>query len=185
MVEPSTQSPGQAERGEVAPALDEMPYGIYIVGSVRGREPNGMIADWVMQVAFRPHRVAVSFENDSYTLASIRLSGIFTLNLLARANGNGMAVAQHFVQPHLAEKVHGRSRELASATYQKLDAVEYTRTASGLPLLDGALMWLECVAEQFIDVGDHVVVIARTQDGGVPLSDEPLTSADVPWPYSG
>lgn len=185
MVEPSSQRHGQTERGEVESALDQMPYGIYIIGTVRDGEPNGMIADWVMQVAFRPHRVAVSFENDSYTLASIRLNGIFILNLLARANGAGMAVAQHFVQPHLAGKVRGRRRELASSSYQKLDAVDFTTTANGLPLLEAALMWIECTAEQFVDTGDHTLVIARTVDGGVPVSDEPLTSSDIPWPYSG
>ena len=185
MAEASSQIQAPSERGDVGPALDQMPYGIYIVGTVRGGEPNGMIADWVMQVAFRPHRVAVSFENDSYSLASIRLNRAFTLNLLARANGAGMPVAHEFVQPHLAAKVRGRSRELASSTYRKLDAVEYSTTAAGLPLLAGALMWLECAAEEFIDVGDHTLVIGRTLDGGVVLSDEPLTSADVPWPYSG
>ena len=33
-------------------AMHELPYGIYIIGSVRDGEPNGMIADWVMQVSF-------------------------------------------------------------------------------------------------------------------------------------
>jgi flavin reductase (DIM6/NTAB) family NADH-FMN oxidoreductase RutF len=185
MVEASPNEQVQSEGGEVEAALGQMPYGIYIVGTVRDGEPNGMIADWVMQVAFRPHRVAVSFENDSYSLASIRLNRTFTVNLLAKANGAGMAVARHFVQPHLAAKVRGRSRELASSTYQKLDAVDYSTTPTGLPLLAGTLMWLECVAEDFVDVGDHTIVIGHTVDGAVPVGDEPLTSADVPWPYSG
>ena len=185
MVESTSQSQLQVERGEIAEALDQMPYGIYIVGSVRDGEQNGMIADWVMQVAFRPHRLIVSFENDSYSLASIRLNKLFTVNLLARANGIGMAVARHFVQPHLAEKVRGRSPELAQSTYGKLAAVDYVTTKTGLPILEAALMWMECRAEQFVDVGDHTLVIGAPIDGHVPISDEPLTSADVPWPYSG
>ncbi len=175
----------QAERGDVADALHEMPYGVYIVGSVRGGEPNGMIADWVMQVSFHPHRVAVSFENDSYSLESIRENRIFTLNLLARAHGAGMALAQHFVQPHRAVKVAGRSRPLSPSTYEKLDAVDYTTTKEGCPLLEGALMWLDCAAEQFVDLGDHTLVIARPVDGHVIGSGDALTSADIPWPYSG
>ena len=187
---PNTYSgagPGEAqsERGDVGAALCEMPYGIYIVGSVRDGEPNGMIADWVMQVAFRPHRVAVSFENDSYSLESIRGNRVFTVNLLAHAHGAGMALAQQFVQPHRAAKVSGRSWPLSPATYEKLGAVDYTTTKSGCPLLDGALMWLDCTAEQFIDVGDHTLVIGHAVDGKVAASGAPLTSADIPWTYSG
>jgi ferric-chelate reductase [NAD(P)H] len=185
-----TLSPGgteetRTEHGDVGAALDEMPYGVYIIGTVREGDANGMIADWVMQVAFRPPCVLVSFENDSYSLASIRQNSAFTVNLLARAKGAGMALAQHFVQPHLAEKVIGRSPELARSTYQKLEAVDYVATTGGLPVLNGALMWLECVAQQFIDAGDHTLVIGRALDGKVLASDEPLTSADIPWPYSG
>lgn len=180
-----TGSDVQPERGDVSNALHEMPYGVYIVGSVRDGKPNGMIADWVMQVAFNPHRVAVAFENDSYSLESIRENRIFTLNLLARARGAGMALAQQFVQPHRAAKVAGRTRPLSPPTYEKLNAVEYTTTKDGCPLLEGALMWLDCAAEQFVDLGDHTLVIGRPVDGHVIGSGDALTSADIPWPYSG
>ena len=181
----ATSGAMRAEHGDIAPAVEEMPYGVYIVGSSRGGKPNGMIADWVMQVSFRPHRVAVSFENDSYTLASIRENHAFTVNLLAHASGAGMGLAQHFIQPHLASKVRGRGRPLVSSTYEKLDAVDHALTARGCPILDGALMWLDCTAEQFIDVTDHTLVIGHVLDAKVVTSDRPLTSLDIPWPYSG
>jgi flavin reductase (DIM6/NTAB) family NADH-FMN oxidoreductase RutF len=179
------QSAYRAEHGDIAAAVEEMPYGVYIVGSTRNGEPNGMIADWVMQVAFRPHRIAVSFENDSHSLASIRANNAFTVNLLARANGAGMMLAQHFVQPHKASKVKGRGEPLTSSTYKKLDAVDYTLTERGCPILADALMWLDCTAEQFIDVGDHTLVTGHVVNAKVVNSDEPLTSSDIPWPYSG
>ena len=175
----------QSERGDVASALHQMPYGIYIVGSVRDGEPNGMIADWVMQVAFSPHYVVISFENDSYSLESIRGNRAFTVNLLAHRDGDEISLAQHFVQPHRAAKVKGRIQPLAGSTYQKLEGVDYTTTTRGCPLLDGALMWLDCTAEQFIQVGDHTLVIGRAIDGTVIASGVPLTSADIPWTYSG
>ena len=162
-----------------------MPYGVYIVGSTRAGEPNGMIADWVMQVAFRPHRFAVSFENDSYSLASIRANKIFTINLLAHASGAGMTLAQHFVQPHRASKVRGRGQPLVPSTYEKLEGVDHTLAAGGCPILAEALMWLNCTAEQFIDVGDHTLVVGHAFDGKVVANDRPLTSLDIPWPYSG
>ena len=174
-----------AEHGDIAAAVEEMPYGVYIVGSTRDGEPNGMIADWIMQVAFRPHRVAVSFENDSHSLASIRANKAFTVNLLAHANGAGMTLAQHFVQPHRASKVKGRGQPLASSVYEKLAGVDFTLTDRGCPIIPGALMWLDCAAEQFIDVGDHTLVVGHVLDGNVVTGDRPLTSLDIPWPYSG
>jgi flavin reductase (DIM6/NTAB) family NADH-FMN oxidoreductase RutF len=181
MTTSDTSSALRAEHGHIAEAFDEMPYGVYIVGSTRDGEPNGMIADWVMQVAFRPHRVAVSFENDSFSLASIRENGAFTVNLLAYASGAGMTLAQHFVQPHRASKVKGRGQPLVSSTYEKLDAVDHSLTDRGCPVLEGALMWLD----QFIDVGDHTLVVGHVLDGKLVSTDRPLTSLDIPWPYSG
>jgi flavin reductase (DIM6/NTAB) family NADH-FMN oxidoreductase RutF len=178
----STRAAESAEHGEIANALQEMPYGMYVIGSVRDGEPNGMLAHWVTQIAFRPHMIAVSFQDNSYSLANIRLNKELSVNLLARASGTGMWVAQHFVQPHLASKIRGAQ---STVVYQKLEGVDYTTTKSGLPLLSDSLMWLECRAEQFVDVGGHTLVIAHAIDGKVLASDSPLTSDDVPWPYSG
>lgn len=175
----------RAESGDISGALDEMPSGVYIVGSSRSGEPNGMIAHWVMQVAFRPHLVAVAFENDSYSLESIKGNNAFTVNLLAHASGAGMALAQHFVQPHRASKVKGRGKPLVLSTYEKLDAVDYAVTDRGCPILDGALMWLDCTAEQFIDASDHTMVLGHVIDGACRPGDRALTSLDIPWPYSG
>jgi len=73
MLEPTTRVDGD----EPSRALGEMPYGLYIVGSKSDEGPNGMMADWVMQVAFAPRLVAVSIENDAHTLANINRSGVF------------------------------------------------------------------------------------------------------------
>jgi flavin reductase (DIM6/NTAB) family NADH-FMN oxidoreductase RutF len=174
-----------SEHGDIGRAVEEMPYGIYIIGSTRAGEPNGMIADWVTQVAFKPHRVAVSFESDAYTLENVRESQTFTVNLLAHGRGAGMALAQNFVQPHRASKVKGRTREMAAQTFEKLEEAGFRLTTTNCPILDDALMWLDCRAEQFVEVGDHTVVIAHVVDGGVQQSDRPLTSLDIPWSYSG
>jgi len=68
----------------IAEALEQMPYGLYIIGSRGEDNINGMMADWVMQVSFSPRLVAVSFENNSHTLANVRERPHFTVNLLAQ-----------------------------------------------------------------------------------------------------
>jgi flavin reductase (DIM6/NTAB) family NADH-FMN oxidoreductase RutF len=170
---------------ELAAVMEKMPYGLYIVGSYSlDGEPNGMMADWVMQVSFRPRLLAVSFENDAHTLANIRATSTFTVNLLGQDH-DGMQVAKHFAQPYLDEKVMGRIRPATVGVHHKLDGVAYSRSATGCPVLDHAIAWEECQAEQYIPVGDHTLVIARAIDGRVLRDAEPLTSEYTGWPYSG
>ena len=42
------------EQDDIKAVMDEMPYGLYIIGSRMGNEVNAMMADWVMQVSFVP-----------------------------------------------------------------------------------------------------------------------------------
>ena len=167
-------------------AMHELPYGIYIIGSSRDGQANAMIADWVMQVSFNPRLLAVAFERDSSSLQRVRDHGYFTVNLLMEED-NGMALARQFVQPADASKVRGRSDAAASQHYDKLADVEYrvSERAPGCPVLEDALAYLECQAEQFVDVGDHVMVIGRVLFGEVQHSGDPLTSTFTGWTYSG
>ncbi len=163
-------------------AMHELPYGIYIIGSVRDGEPNGMIADWVMQVSFRPRLLAVAFERSSYSLASIRGCRAFTVNLLAE---DGMTLAARFLQPRQGAKIRGRSEQAQAVVHRKLDGVEYTVDGRGCPLLADALAVYECEAEQFVDAGDHELVVGRVLDARLLRSADPLTSVYTGWSYSG
>jgi flavin reductase (DIM6/NTAB) family NADH-FMN oxidoreductase RutF len=176
----------KTEEDFIKEAMHEFPYGIYVIGSTRDGKPNAMIADWVMQVSFSPRLVAVAFERDSSSLQRIRDHGYLTVNLLNQ-EGNGMALAAQFVQPANAAKVKGRSEAAAAQQYDKLAGVEYRLSdrASGCPILEDALAAAECRAEQFIEAGDHVLVLARVLYAEVLNSGEPLTSTYTGWSYSG
>ncbi|MDZ4278914.1 MAG: flavin reductase family protein [Dehalococcoidia bacterium] len=171
-----------AEKG-IGPVMDEMPYGLYIIGSVVDGEVNGMMADWVMQVSFSPRLLAVAFENDAHTLENIRANGVFTLNLLSQDH-DSMELAAKFAQPYYDAKIKGRSRA-APDVHRKLEGIAHTKTASGCPVLEASMAWLECEAERFVDTGDHTVVIASIRDGALLREAEALTSSYTGWPYSG
>ena len=177
---------GRTEDDDIREALQEFPYGIYIIGTTRDGRPNAMIADWVMQVSFEPRLIAVGFERDSSSLARIRENGAFTVNLLNR-EGNGMALARGFVQPADASKVRGRSNQAAAQQHDKLAGVAHrlSERAPGCPILDDALAYAECAAEQFVDAGDHVLVLGRVLYAEVLNSGEPLTSTFTGWSYGG
>lgn len=184
MAELPAHVPARRVVDPIAEAMHQMPYGVYAIGSVDDLEANVMVADWVMQVSFDPRLIAVVLEADSSTLRRIRASGAFSVNLLT-ADPDSLRMAMQFVQPADASKVEGRPEAAARQHHQKLDGVEYTRSARGLPLLADALMWLECALESESPAGDHVLVLGRVLDGRVLQSAEPMTTAYTGWTYSG
>jgi flavin reductase (DIM6/NTAB) family NADH-FMN oxidoreductase RutF len=168
----------------IAKVMDEMPYGLYIIGSTLNGEVNGMMADWVTQVSFHPRLVAAAFENDARTLENVRANKMFTVNFLPQDH-EGMELAGKFAQPYYDAKVKGRTRTPLEEVHHKLQSIPYETTSTGCPVLKGAMAWLECEAEQFVPTGDHTVVIGRVLGGELVRSAPPLTSSYTGWNYSG
>ena len=168
----------------VAEALQTFPYGLYIVGS-RGENGtlNAMMADWLMQVSFKPRLVCCSVENDATTLRFIRATGFCSVNTLPLDTPE---LAHRFAQPRDASKIKGRSQEQAARVYDKLAGISYTLGEhTGCPLLDGALAWLECEVEQLVPAGDHTLVVGRVLAGAVLRDGDALTQKDLGWQYGG
>jgi flavin reductase (DIM6/NTAB) family NADH-FMN oxidoreductase RutF len=182
---PLPDLPGKPKRLEpIERALLAMSYGVHVIGSRNAAgELNAMLADWVMQVSFQPRLVAVSIENDARTLRYIRETGIFSVNLLHERDG--AEIARQVVMPAEGSKIRGRSAQ-ASGVRDKLAGIDYSLSAEdGVPLLNDALGWYLCDAEQFVPAGDHTVVIARVTDGDVIRSGEMLTERELGWEYAG
>ena len=172
------------QSGHINRVMDEMPYGLYIIGSAMEGEVNGMMADWVMQVSFNPRLVAVAFENDARTLENIRANEVFTINFLSQDH-HGMEIAAKFAQPYYDAKVKGRTRAAIDEVHHKLEGIAHIRAENGSPVLEAAMAWLSCEAEQFISAGDHTVVIARVVDGQLVREGQPISSSYTGWNYSG
>lgn len=179
-----TQKEGSAStKDEVARALGEMPYGMYIVGSRTGDDVNGMMADWVMQVSLQPRLVAVPLEKDTRTLANVRATEGFTVNLLA---DDSEALASRFAQPYYGSKIRGRGVPAAAEIHHKLEGIDYLLgEETGCPILDGTLAWFECRVEELVPIGDHVLVVGRVVNAAVEREADPLTSQITGWVYSG
>lgn len=163
--------------------MGTMPYGLYIVGSRKDEDLDGMMADWVMQVSFEPRQIAVSFENDAQTLANIRETGGFAVSLLSEDEPS-MALAAKFAQPYLDAKIGGRAGTL-TRVHHKIDVVPHFVTSNGYPVVAEAIAWLECRATEYVPVGDHTLVIGQVRDGAILRDGNPLTSTFTGWNYSG
>ncbi len=174
----------QTAEHELEEVMDQMPYGLYIVGSRSDGDVNGMMADWVMQVSFNPRLIALALENDAHTLENVRAHGHFTVNLLSQDN-DSVHLAAKFAQPYCGSKIKGRDSDAARQVHRKLEGIPHWKTESGCPVLEQAMAWLECEAKGFMEVGDHDLVIGRVIDGGMLKDAEPLTSRYTGWTYSG
>ncbi len=177
--------PGEPlELEPIAKALLAMCYGVHVIGSASAAgERNLMIADWVMQVSFSPRLVAASIENDARTLRFVRETGAFTVNLLHERDGH--EIARKVVMPAEGRKIRGRSEEAAEAVHDKLQGLAHWLTPGGAPVLAEALGWYACAVEQFVETGDHTLVVGRVTDGDVQRSGEILTEKELGWEYAG
>lgn len=166
------------ERERVMLAMD---YPVYVVGSVDGEgSMNAMLACWVTQISFRPRLVAVSLENDARTLAYIRQTAVFSVNLLPESDGAG--IARKVVMPAEGRKVAGRKHE---TIHHKLDHVAYAVHDTGVPVLLDGMGWYACALRDLVPVGDHTLAIGEVTDAGILRDESMLLERDLGWGYAG
>ncbi len=188
MTHPGSQFPNipgkPLELEGAAKAMLALSYGVHVIGSHDGNgELNAMLADWVMQVSFTPRLAAVALENDSRTLRNVKATGVCTVNLLHEKDG--AEIARKVVMPADNSKIKGRTGQNATGVVEKLAGLSYVVSEEGCPLLNDALGWFSCVAEQFLETGDHTIVIGRVTDGDVIRSGEMLIERELGWEYGG
>ena len=82
-------------------ALNQIFYGLYVIGSKAGEELNGMTANWVTQVAFDPPLVAISVENDAHTRKLIDDGQVFSVNIV-EDNDEGKLLSNVMSSPNAA-----------------------------------------------------------------------------------
>lgn len=141
-------------------ALRQISYGLYVLTTSHKTDLNAITCNWVTQISFKPLLILVAVENDSYSHQLLQESGVFALNLLDKD------------QSHLARRMAVPHRH----NPHKLAAVSYHLGQTGVPLLDDALAWLECMVRQTLKVdGDHTLFVGEVVDGGVIRRAEPLT----------
>lgn len=136
--------------------MASFPSGVAIVTTVADDGvPRGLTTTAVCSVSADPPTVLVCVDLGSRTLTALRQSGGFTVNFI----GEGRSAL---------------CRLFASKEEDKFAHVAWRSTASGLPILhEDALAWAECRTDQEHVVGDHVLLIARVDDGGVRQDLEP------------
>lgn len=129
--------------------------GVTVVTSMSNGEPVGMTCQSFSSVSLDPPLVLFCPAKSSRAWPQMQRAGYFCVNLLSHDQldlSNGFA---------------------AKGT-DKFAGVSWRPSATGAPLLDGVLGWVDCTVYAVHEAGDHYVVIGRVMDLGVEDAPHPL-----------
>lgn len=128
--------------------------GVAVVASTGDDGPRGFTANAFTSLSLEPPLVLVCVDRTANTLAGIRSTGRFTVNVLGSA---GERLARHF----------------ATDADDKFEGVAWTTAVTGAPVLEDAQAWVDCRVMSEVPGGDHVIfigeVVAGDADEGEPL----------------
>lgn len=153
-------------------SLNQIGYGLYVIGSKAGDDLNGMTANWVSQTSFDPPLVVIAVENDAHTRKLIDAGKVFSVNIIEDSE-EGRSIIEHYVKPQKPYR-------------NKLGDQDFTTGVTGAPLLAAALSWFECEVIQTVETGDHQLYIGQVVGAGVQKSDgATLSLKAMGWDYGG
>ncbi len=110
--------------------------------------PRGFTASAFCSLSLDPTLCLVSVDRGTESLPAIQASQAFVVNILA-------------------DDQEAVSRRFASKSAEKFAGLAYRAGgATGVPIIEGALAWIECRVKDLIEGGDHVILVGDIQDGG-------------------
>lgn len=130
--------------------------GITVIAAMDGDEPVGFTAQSFTSVSLDPPLVSVCPAKTSSSWPRIRAAGRFCANILS---DDQEAVSRAFATRD-GEKFKGLGWKASAAT--------------GSPVLDGVLGWVDCELEVEHEAGDHLISVARVVDLGIAEEGRPL-----------
>lgn len=126
-------------------AMGNFATGVTVVSVREGKEAHGMTANAVSSVSLTPPLVLICVDHRANSLQLIRQEGYFGINILTN-------------------KQKDISRKFAN---QKLDGepeVSFSFPEVGAPLLNNALVNLNCKVVNAVEAGDHTVFFGEVMD---------------------
>ncbi len=111
-----------------------------------------MVASWVSQGSFSPPGITISVAKDRAVEALLHSGDCFALNVLAEGRQNG--ALKQFLQSF-------------KPGAKRLDGLNLENSPNGQPLIQDALAWLEGCVQKRMECGDHWLIYAEVNHGGV------------------
>jgi len=150
----------------------KIPNALALVGSRAGDEWNAMTTSWITQVSMEPVLVGVGVDNAAVTHRLITAGGSFTVNLWSAEDTK---VFVKFSKP--------ATFEAAAST---LNGRPVHPGATGAPVFDDAVAWMDCAVRFSHDFGSHTFFVGEVVDAGVNDADARAASmSDTRMKYGG
>jgi flavin reductase (DIM6/NTAB) family NADH-FMN oxidoreductase RutF len=129
--------------------------GVVIIAGAHDRTPVGLTVQSFTSLSLDPPLVGFAVGRGSSTWPRLRQAGAFSANILA-------------------EDQEALCRAFATSGADKFAGVGWRPGATGAPIINDVLGWIECRIEVEHDAGDHVLVIGRVVDLDIEREGKPL-----------
>jgi flavin reductase (DIM6/NTAB) family NADH-FMN oxidoreductase RutF len=155
----SNNGAGNAEatlsREEFISIMAAFPTGVTVVTTLDGTgQPKGLASSAFTSVSADPPLLLVCVDKSSRTLPALLDSRAFCVNFLKSGR-------------------HGVCGTFASKIEDKFADIPWRPAGNGMPALhEDAVAHAECVTEDVVEAGDHVILIGRVVGGRAPAEDE-------------
>jgi 3-hydroxy-9,10-secoandrosta-1,3,5(10)-triene-9,17-dione monooxygenase reductase component len=136
--------------------LGHFPTGVTVITATGEDGPAGLAVGSFFSVSLDPPLVAFCAGKSSSSYPRIEAAGHFTVNILA-------------------DDQEDVCRVFASKAPEKFASIGYRPApATGAPVLNDVVAWIECQIEDVHEAGDHWIVVGRVLDLGIAHEGGPL-----------
>ncbi|MDX2376703.1 flavin reductase family protein [Microbacterium sp. LRZ72] len=153
----SITAPTAIEARAFRDTLGHFASGITVVSGIEGGDPVGFTCQSFASVSIEPPLVSFTVMRTSTTYPRIAATGSFAVNVLAHDQ-------------------HAVSDQFARSGTDKWAGIAWQPAASGNPIIDDTLMWVDCRLWAEYEAGDHLIVVGEVVEmspidghGGEPL----------------
>jgi flavin reductase (DIM6/NTAB) family NADH-FMN oxidoreductase RutF len=129
----------------------KIPNALALVGSRSGDERNAMTTSWITQLAMEPVLIGVGVDNSAVTRRLIAEGGSFTVNLWDAAD----------------TKVFVKFSKPAAYEGGTLNGRPVRDGATGAPIFEEAVAWMDCAVRHTLDLGSHTLFIGELVDAAI------------------
>jgi 3-hydroxy-9,10-secoandrosta-1,3,5(10)-triene-9,17-dione monooxygenase reductase component len=137
--------------------MGSFPTGVTIVTSWQEGRPVGSTISAFCSVSLTPPMLLFCLDLANPLLGPVQASGVFGVNILAEEDG--AAIARHFaINPET----------------DRFERYPYRAEPGGAPQLQAAPVFIDCVVEQTMTAGDHLVLIGRGVRTAQAFAAQPL-----------
>ncbi len=148
----------------------KIPNALALVGSRAGDQRNAMTTSWITQLSMAPVLVGVAVDNDAVTHRLITDGEVFSVNLW---NAEDTKVFVKFSKP-------------ATDDGASLNGRAVHGEATGAPVFDEAVAWIDCAVRHAFNLGTHTLFVGEVVAAGINDDDARIASmSDTRMKYGG